>query len=198
MLGWAHDRLIYGRRIEALARAIADALPRDVTVLDVGSGDGRLARRVMDLRPDVTLTGVDVLVRPGSFIPVREFDGSRLPFPDRAFDVVMLIDVLHHASDQLLLLREITRVARRFVLVKDHLADGVLAAPRLAIMDWVGNARHGVALPYAYWRAAQWSAAFDMLALARVSERDDLSLYAWPMSLFERGLHMMTLLRKTT
>jgi SAM-dependent methyltransferase len=199
MLGWAHQRLVYGRRIETLARAVADVLPRNATVLDVGSGDGRLARRVMDLRGDVRISGVDVLVRPGSFIPVHAFDGDHLPFVDGEFDIVMLVDVLHHARNQMLLLREIARVARRAVVIKDHVVRGFLARPTLTLMDWVGNARHGVDLPYSYWTAEQWERAFAELGLHPAVRREQLGLYPWPASmLFDRGLHMLTLLEKKT
>src|SRR5439155_15302657 len=98
MLGAAHQRLVYGRRIRVLAGHVADLLPRDASVLDVGSGDGLLARRVLDLRPDVRIQGVDVLARPTAYIPVALFDGVTLPAADGAFDAVIMLDVLHHAA----------------------------------------------------------------------------------------------------
>ncbi|MGH7639044.1 MAG: class I SAM-dependent methyltransferase, partial [Gemmatimonadaceae bacterium] len=145
MLGAAHKRLVYGRRIRVLARHLAELLPSGASVLDVGSGDGLLARRIMNARSDVAITGVDVLARPTAHIPVRLFDGVVLPFSDAEFDVVMMIDVLHHATQQDALLRELARVARRRVVIKDHFVRGLLAQPTLRFMDWVGNAHHGVA-----------------------------------------------------
>ena len=193
-----HDR-VYARRIRVLASHLAHMIPRDATVLDVGSGDGALAEGVMRSRPDLRFTGVDVLVRPGTRIPVTQFDGTRLPFPDDAFDVVTLIDVLHHATDQMALLRDIARVAKRAVVIKDHVVAGVLAHPTLRFMDWVGNARHGVALPYAYWTDAQWRDNLAVAGLRTRERRDHLGLYAWPLSvLFERGLHFMARLEPAT
>lgn len=195
MLGSAHERLVYGRRISVLARHVAELLPRGATVLDVGSGDGLLARRVMDARPDVTITGVDVLARPTAHIPVKLFDGVVLPFTDDGFDVVMMIDVLHHASQQDALLREVARVARRRVVIKDHFVRGLLAHPTLRFMDWVGNVRHGVALPYSYWTPDRWERAFANAGLRMVEQRARLGLYRWPASLaFERGLHFVAML----
>jgi SAM-dependent methyltransferase len=197
MIGVAHERLVFGRRIEVLARHLVDLLPRDATVLDVGSGDGSLAKRVEAQRPDLRISGVDVMVRPNALIPVRQFDGVRLPFADDAFDVVMMIDVLHHANDQSALLREVRRVAKRRVVIKDHYADGFLAWPTLRFMDWVGNARHGVALPYAYWRSERWHAELSAAGLRVADRRSRLGLYPWPASLvFERGLHFIAVLEK--
>lgn len=197
MLGWVHQRLVYGRRIERLAQALAGVLPRDARVLDVGSGDGKLAHRITDLRPDLRFIGVDVLVRPQAFIPITAFDGDHLPFADGEFDCVMLVDVLHHARHQMLLLAETARVAARGIVIKDHVVRGPLARPTLAAMDWVGNARHGVDLPYAYWTRAQWDVAFRELGLRVAQRRDALSLYPWPASLlFDRGLHFLAVLEK--
>lgn len=197
MLGRAHERLVYGRRIEVLARHLADVLPREAAVLDVGSGDGFLAKRVTSARSDLRMFGVDVLVRPRTHIPVRPFDGSRLPFADDAFDVVMLIDVLHHAADQGALFRESVRVARNTVVIKDHNADGFMARPTLRLMDWVGNARHGVALPYSYWGSERWRETFGKHGLRIALMREDLGLYPWPASLlFDRRLHFLAVLEK--
>lgn len=195
MLGRAHERLVYGRRITVLGRHLREVLPRGASVLDVGAGDGRLAHEVQRHRPDLRLEGVDVLVRPDTVIPVRPFDGVRLPFADNAFDVVMMVDVLHHASAQDALLEETARVARRAVVIKDHAVAGVLARPTLAFMDWIGNRRHGVALPYSYWTPHRWRQSFARLHLREVERRDHLGLYPWPASLiFERRLHFLSVL----
>jgi SAM-dependent methyltransferase len=143
--------------------------------------------------------GVDVLVRPHTHIPVRQFDGVLLPFADNAFDVVMMVDVLHHADDQRALLAEVARVAKRAVVIKDHRADGFLAVPTLRLMDWVGNARHGVALPYAYWSTDRWTRELRKAGLRVATERGRLGLYPWPASvLFDRGLHFIAVLEKAS
>ena len=186
---------VFARRIEVLSRHLAEMLPQDASVLDVGAGDGSLAKRLMERRRDLRVQGVDVLVRPDTHIPVREFDGTTLPFPDRSFDAVMLVDVVHHAADQAALMREVARTARRAVLIKDHFVQGLLARPTLRFMDWVGNARHGVRLPYSYWTPGEWEAAYRDAGLQRTAQRDRLGLYPWPASIiFDRGLHFIAAL----
>jgi len=193
-----HDKLVLGRRAERLATLVAEDLPRCRRVLDVGCGDGRISLGVLRRRPGIDLTGVDVLVRPTTAVPVVPYDGSQLPFEDGAFDVVTMIDVLHHAEDPQLVLSEASRVASDAVVVKDHLLEGAFALTTLRLMDHVGNARHGVALPYTYWTPDRWNQAFSTLGLRVDLWRGSLGLYPPPVSwLFDRSLHFLAVLRRS-
>ena len=151
LLGNIHEHYVFHRRIRVLAQYIAELIPQNARLLDVGCGDGQIDLLLSRLRPDLGIEGIDVLVRPVTHIPVTAFDGQSIPFADRSFDVVMFIDVLHHTDNPSTLLAEARRVARQVVILKDHCRDGFLAGPTLRFMDWVGNARHGVVLPYIVW-----------------------------------------------
>jgi SAM-dependent methyltransferase len=191
----AHEQVVWDGRIAALTAALAELLPEDARVLDVGCGDGTVAATVMARRPDLAITGIDVLLRPSTRIPVAEFDGRTIPFEDRSFDAVMFVDVLHHTDDGTALLAEAARVGP-VVVIKDHLADGLGSRPILRAMDWVGNASHGVALPYNYWTQAQWDRAFTQAGLEVQRTLDHLGLYRAPLSwVCERHLHRAWRLR---
>ena len=188
----AHRHAVVDRRVRVLTGHLAPLVPESASVLDVGCGDGKLARALMDARPGITVRGLDVLVRDDAAIPVESFDGAHLPVEDDAFDVVLFVDVLHHADHAARMLAEAKRVARRFVLLKDHTRDGLLAGPTLRFMDRVGNARHGVALPYDYWSEREWRSAFLDAGLEIETWRGRLGLYPFPASLlFDRGLHFV-------
>jgi SAM-dependent methyltransferase len=191
-----HESYVEGRRGRRLAQHLGAVLPPGAQVLDVGCGDGSLARRVMSTRPDVSLTGIDVLVQPGALVPVESFDGQTIPYPDGSFDAVVFVDVLHHTSDPMVLLREAHRVTRDRVVIKDHTANGFLARPTLRFMDRVGNARKGIGLTYNYWPRERWVAAFDELGWSISEWRARLGTYPWPASwIFGRSLHFIALLR---
>jgi len=197
LLDCIHGRIVYPRRLGVLSSLVSALLPLGTSVLDLGCGDGRLAASMLRLRPDLRVTGVAVLLRPKIDIPVQEFDGQHLPFPDRSFDVVMIVDVLHHTADPLVILAEAGRVARSHLIVKDHNCNGILARLTLRLMDYVGNAWHGVALPYNFWTREQWRQAFQLLGFNPASSREVLHLYPWPASwLFDRSLHFLARLDK--
>lgn len=198
-VGYFHDRGILHRRVKALASAIAPLLPKSARVLDVGCGDALLDQALLEMRPDLRIEGVDVLVRAGTPIPVREFDGRQLPFADGEYDVAMAIDVFHHAADAEALMGEMKRVARRSLVIKDHFLHGLPSELILKAMDWVGNSRYGVRLPFSYWSEAEWSGAWDRCGIRPVSILRRLHLYPFPMSLiFERDMHFIATLEPMT
>jgi SAM-dependent methyltransferase len=188
-----HGRHVFQRRVRVLSRHLAGLLPPHAQVLDVGCGDGLIARRILDLRPDLHLRGLDIFIRPHTHVPVDRFDGIALPLADQSVDCVMFVDVLHHTPDPMRLLREAKRVARQAILLKEHAREGLLAGPTLRFMDWVGNARHGVVLPYNYWTKDQWERAFSELGLEVREWHERIGLYAAPLDLiFGRRLHFIT------
>lgn len=193
-----HDRYIPHRRVRILSQRLSGLVPKSAQVLDVGCGDGWLGHYLVQARPDVSVQGVETLVRAGTPIPVARFDGHAIPYPDATFDVVMFVDVLHHLVDPVLLLREAVRVSRRHLLIKDHVLSGLLAGATLRFMDRLGNERFGVTLPYNYWPQDRWLAEFESLALrVETWQQRDLRLYPRPARwMFERSLHFIARIAK--
>jgi SAM-dependent methyltransferase len=194
-----HGDYVENRRARALSKHLAEIIPDRFHILDVGCGDGLIAHLVSEIRPDINLRGLDVQGRNRTYVPVERFDGETIPYKDASFDGVMFVDVLHHTPNPMLLLREATRVARKAIVIKDHTLDGLLAGPTLRAMDWVGNARYGVSLPYNYWPQRKWVEAFDALGLRIGLWTTNLGLYPWPTSyLFDRSLHFLARLEVVT
>jgi hypothetical protein len=75
-------------------------------------------------------------------------------------------------------------------LAVGHASESVRNPPRQ--LRELGNARHGVALPYNYWSKSDWSAAFDQLGLNTRAMKRKLDLYPIPLSwFFDRSLHFI-------
>ncbi len=191
-IGWSHQRFVHTRRVQVLASHFADLIEPGASVLDVGCGDGLLSEAVGKHRPDLTIHGIDVLVRGNAAITVEPFDGTKIPFQSDSFDTVMMVDVLHHTGSPQVLLDEAARVASKQVILKDHYLRGFAAYRTLALMDRVGNSRHGVEIPCNYLTESQWDALFQASDLRRVTCRENLGLYPPPLSwIFERKLHFI-------
>lgn len=196
LTGLLHERIIWERRLAVLTREIGKLLPASGHILDVGAGRGTLAERLGAAHPGLRFSGVDVLVQPDARIPVIAYDGRTLPFERDAFSAVLLCDVVHHAEDQLQLLREAHRVAP-VLIIKDHLAEGVFARRRLAFMDHVGNDRFGIEVRAKYWRRREWTEHFAATGWRADFWNESLGLYPFPLNLpFEGSLHFIARLHR--
>jgi SAM-dependent methyltransferase len=187
-----HGSCVHNRRVRVLTRELSALLPANGQVLDVGCGDGLLAALMQKDKPNVVITGIDVLVRDHTHIPVVKFDGTTIPFSDRSFDTLVFVDVLHHTDDPMLLLREAARVARNTIVIKDHTLEGFAAGATLRFMDRIGNRRYDVALPYNYWQKQEWLNAFEVLGLTLRMWKSKLDLYPRSVDWFVgRSLHFI-------
>jgi SAM-dependent methyltransferase len=192
ILNKAHGALVFDRRVRILAAKLAQEIPIGVKVLDIGAGDGSTAKAIALQRPDITIEGIDVLIRPCTHIPVRLFDGEHIPLSEKSVDLVSFVDVLHHTNNARTLLLEAARVSRHYVLIKDHLREGLFAGATLRTMDWVGNYGHNVALPYNYLSEPEWRQYFRDTDLTLEHWSETLGLYPFPFSLvFGRRLHFI-------
>jgi SAM-dependent methyltransferase len=81
-------------------RRLLESCP-DGRILDIGGGTAH----IKDFRPDIICA--DILSFPGIDVVA---DAHRLPFPDRFFSGVVMLDVLHHLERPIEFLREAARV----------------------------------------------------------------------------------------
>jgi len=192
-----HRSVVFDRRARVLAESLAAKLPPHASLLDIGCGDGTISSQILAAMPTLTVQGLETAERPACRIPCRSFDGAHIPFPSDSFDFCMFVDVLHHTNCISDVVAEAARVSRRFLLIKDHLAERAFDFRILQFMDWVGNRPHGVVLPYNYQSKAQWMAIFEASGLRVVSWECDLGLYPRPFNkVFGRGLHFLAVLEK--
>jgi SAM-dependent methyltransferase len=156
-----HHRGVRIPRGERIVASLARQIGRAESLLDVGCGDGVYTLALAEAVGAARVAGVDVHLRPSAQIEVEPYDGTHLPFPDRSFDAVVMIDVLHHCADPQAVLAEAVRVARQAVAIKDHFAYGPISDKLLYLMDVVGNAKDGIPSPGTYFQPAQWVAMIE-------------------------------------
>lgn len=194
---WVHEWKIKERRVNTLSNTLSKLLDTNSTILDVGCGDGTLAKRIFEYSNAAQVTGIDVLIRKDCVIPNTKFDGIKIPFDNNSFDYILLVDVLHHTENPELLFEECIRVAKKGVLIKDHINNSTLDYYTLRFMDRVGNARYDVNLPHNYLSSSQWNELFKKHNLVISNVINRLHLYPVPFNLlFDRQLHSIWHLTK--
>jgi 2-polyprenyl-3-methyl-5-hydroxy-6-metoxy-1,4-benzoquinol methylase len=117
-------KVLMARFESDLAELWARADPQ--TILDLGCGEGVLTERWAENNPHVTIVGIDLedaklreewerRQRPNLSFRVQE--ATSLPFVDGEYEMVCAIEVLEHVPDPATTLSEMSRVARRWLLV---------------------------------------------------------------------------------
>jgi 2-polyprenyl-3-methyl-5-hydroxy-6-metoxy-1,4-benzoquinol methylase len=125
----------YGSR-NPLVRRLMGGFQRDLddlldrarpdSLLDVGCGEGALVQRVAQRLGRARVVGTDLLeesIQAGwsehraPNLDYRAMDGAGLPFADGEFDAVSAIEVLEHVPSPQAMLAEMSRCARRHLLV---------------------------------------------------------------------------------
>ncbi len=126
---WARNELVYYWATRQHSQAVEQYLLG--TVLDLGCGPGYLAARV---KPNVGwYTGLDISpaaiamgkrLFPGAALDVYDVEHNTLPFQDRSFDTVVASELFEHLQTHELLLSEIRRCARTYVVITVPISMG--------------------------------------------------------------------------
>jgi SAM-dependent methyltransferase len=85
------------------------------TLVEIGSGDGKLLRTIAAHRPGLELHGCDIReprTRPGMYAFRRLTEDGPLPYDAGTFDVALTFDVLEHVPSPAGLLDEVARVLK--------------------------------------------------------------------------------------
>lgn len=148
------------RYVQKQLNILAPFLAGAKTVLDFGCGDLSLAKALHSTFPQLAITAVDVVdsgIRvPG--IPFKLYDGKRLPFGNRAFDVSISYHVFHHCFDPREAYGEVLRVTRKKLLMVEPVYRNKTDRFFLNIADRIANAwrRTRIPMPFTFQSEATW------------------------------------------
>ncbi len=109
-------------RFLAQVKALVAPLPIR-TVLDVGCAEGFVLNALRQVRPDLSVAGLDLDAaalgrgrRLFPDVPTARADIFHVPCPSSTFDLVLCTEVLEHLANPEAGLRELARVSRRYCL----------------------------------------------------------------------------------
>lgn len=133
--------------------------------LSVGCGEGRAERLLKESR-GIDIVGVEVTMYGEQKIPVKLYDGIKLPFGRKTFDTTMFIYMLHHSENIEGMLKEARRVTRRDIIIMDHTYTGFATKSLLKLYDYFSNVFYGMPIPFNFLKADQWLGLFERLGLS--------------------------------
>ena len=141
-------------RYELVADAVRAHVPRGGRVLDIGCGSALVAERLHDI--DATYVGLDLpdhhLAFAASSFRARRMtldtawargNGELLPFPDAAFDVVVMTEVIEHLLRPELAVWEVARVLKpggTYVMTTNNASEVPLRSPLTHALAWLEKA----------------------------------------------------------
>jgi 2-polyprenyl-3-methyl-5-hydroxy-6-metoxy-1,4-benzoquinol methylase len=99
-VGDAYRRLFVD--LTKIVEFLDQEIPAGATILDIGGGDGAVVARLLDRRPDLSVTMCDLAPEVGAFLSegnrtkVTPLPGTKFTEVTGEFDVVTISDVVHH------------------------------------------------------------------------------------------------------
>jgi SAM-dependent methyltransferase len=128
----------------------------EVTVLDVATGGGHVARRLREAGAQVVTVDAAPGMQPDVIAPA-----DHLPFADASFDAVACRIAAHHFPDVLAAMREMARVARHRVVV----CDNTFTSESAEEADRLRDPSH-----VRYYGVAEWRSFFELAGLEVAEE----------------------------
>jgi len=159
-------------RTEKIFSQIKDYIAGE-TVLDIGTGNGKVAESVFNSGKKVELC--DIIDYNKTSLPIKIYkDNSLLPFENNSFDCLLILTVLHHSKNPLFLLNETIRVTKKRIIILEtvHLTEEERKVN--SFFDWFNNRVLNDALPVPlnFKSPKEWKKIFEEHKLNLIKETD--------------------------
>lgn len=164
-------KYFYFNRTKRIVNFLLPYIPKSNSILDVGAGTMEIADGLD--KKGLRVTGIDVIDINMTKLPFKKFNGIKIPYPDKSFDVVMLVFVLHHMKmeDQSKLLIECRRVARNRVLVAEDVFNNYFEKLITILLDksnWF--LAHDMPIPCTFRKEQDWIKLFEKLRFKKIKK----------------------------
>lgn len=158
------------RRIISYHDSVYDMLSPHLnggTVLSVGCGEGRMEAD-LKIKNAVDVQGLEVTKYKKSQIPIKLYNGKKLPVKNKSFDTVLFVYMLHHTPDRKAIedmLKEAKRVAREDIVILDHTYTNIVSKAMLMMYDYAANFLYDMPIPLNFLKINEWKKMFKKLNL---------------------------------
>lgn len=159
------DKLFRFRAANHIIREIKHYIGQGTRVLDIGAGYGITASQIAKkLKADVSM--VDVVDKHKVDLPFTLYDGEKLPFKDKSFDIALLIFVLHHADSQETVLKESKRVVvDKIIIYEDILTRNIFDRIDTFLHGFLFNRAWNLKNHASFKSEKEWRNLFEKLGL---------------------------------
>lgn len=129
--------------------------------LSIGCGNGSVEALI-----NKGIVGVEVLKYGNPRIPIKIYNGKKLPFKNNCFDTVIIAYVFHHVrnEDQIhAILKEALRVSKKKIIVLEQIYKNKIQLLLLKVFDCICNKPFGVPTPFNFFTVKKWTNFFRSL-----------------------------------
>ncbi|MBI4114210.1 MAG: class I SAM-dependent methyltransferase [Candidatus Niyogibacteria bacterium] len=161
-------------RAKPLISRMKPFLNKEERMLDIGPGTCNIYELLLEEGYD-NITPLDI--QDVSFVdgikPIL-YDGHKIPFHDNAFDLALIITVLHHTPSPEKIIEEATRVSKKIIIIEDIYTNMLhkyvtYFFDSLINLEFFGH-------PHTNKNDRQWREVFHTFGLKIVESRYDRSL----------------------
>jgi len=149
-------------RAQAAVNELAPFILPGNRVIDIGAGGCRVAEHLMRVS-GVEVTPIDVVDHNLTDLPLEIYDGKKLPYPSKSFDISLLVFVLHHATDFAATFSEAQRVSKDRIIIIEDTPQTSFERFAWRKLDYYGNhAQHpDVNIAHGTKSPEEWKAFFE-------------------------------------
>jgi ubiquinone/menaquinone biosynthesis C-methylase UbiE len=167
---------IFPKYKQKIAGYITGMCEDNSKILDVGCDDGSLAVQIMKINPTLRMVGIDIQANRPAKIPRKIYNGRKIPYKNKSFDIAIAVDVLHHTKNIPELLKEMKRVSKKYIIIKDHVTNTKLSRFIHSAIDYLLSRLFRIQYSANFLSSRQWNILFRNFNLRIIKQPRKLNL----------------------
>lgn len=130
---------------------------KKLRVLDFGCGSMEISKKIKNKFYIKKIVGSDIFEHNYKSNKIIYIDNKELFKKNEKFDVIFIIDVLHHVGieNSHKLIKKLTKLSNKLI-IKDHFEHNFASRQLLRFVDFYANYGYGVNVPKKYFNKDNW------------------------------------------